>query len=503
MSRLLDKQALKRWEALRKSIATSTTVDVDETVEEQEKRKKKLEKSFPDFCKYYFPKYYKSEFAAFQKEYAQHVIDNNVTVAVAAWARDHAKSVIVDIMLTIYLHCTGRASNTMLVSRTETVAIDLLTPIQIQFEKNQRLINDYGVFQSMTKWESGFFKTNQGWAFKALGSGQNPRGAREEDIRPDHIIVDDIDDDELARNSKRLDELNDWVWGALMPCFHISGSQRFQFVGNIIAKDSIIQRALLKADFKQIINILDEKGIPSWKEAYTIGQCQRMIDKLGYRLSQREYFNNPISEGKVFKKEWMQFKQLPPLKAYKNFALAYLDPGFKKTKTSDTKALVLVGLIRGEWHIIKVFCGKASVEEMIAWCYEMDKYVKEKGGAYKLKMEEVFLQDLLYKDFNAAAKARNYAVPVTGDKRKKPDKDARIEATSGYFERGTVYFNEGERDNHHMQALIEQYLNFETGVRTKKDGPDAVEGAMHLLEQTVMQNGEIYTGERHVNKHRA
>jgi hypothetical protein len=169
--------------------------------------------------------------------------------------------------------------------------------------------------------------------------------------------------------------------------------------------------------------------------------------------------------------------------------VAYLDPGFKKTATSDSKCLILVGMVPGELHVRKVFCGKASIEEMIEWCYTMHEYVKHHHGAYRLKMEEVFLQSLLYKDFAAAA-LKKYPLPVSGDTRKKPDKDARIEAMSGHFERATVWFDEDIKEDHHTQALIEQFLNFEPGVKTLKDGPDAFEGAVHILEQGVFLTAE-------------
>lgn len=500
--KLKDRDAIRKWEAYRKSVVMSTQVDMDETEKDKSARTQSLKSDFVAFCKYYFPKYCKAEFAAFQKKAAKEIEQKDVIVAVLAWARDHAKSVIVDLFLPTFLCCTGKSKNIVLVSKTGDAATELLMPLMIELESNQRLINDYGRLKSMNNWSAGNFKTNCGWSFRAVGAGQSPRGIRNEEARPDTIIVDDIDDDETCRNPKRMDDLWDWVMGALYPCFDIGSAKRFIVVGNIIAKDSIVQRALKIADFIQLVNILDKTGEPSWKENYTLEQCQYMIDKLGYRLSQREYFNNPFSEGKVFKKAWMRYGAIPPLSQMK-LQVAYLDPGFKKTKTSDTKALVLVALHKGMYYIVKVFCAQASIEEMIAWCYDMDNYVKGGNGTFRLKMEEVFLQSLLYKDFAQAAITYKYPVPVSGDTRKKPDKDARIEATSGHFERSSVILNEKEEGNHHMAELIEQYLNFQPGVNTKKDGPDAVEGAMHILQNSLATSGAIETGQRHTNKYRA
>jgi hypothetical protein len=442
------------------------------------------------------------------------------------------------VMLPLFLKFTGELKNMLCVSYNGDNAETLLTPMQIQLESNQRLINDFGIQKGFGNWESGEFITKDGCSFRSIGSGQSPRGTRNEAARPDYILCDDIDEDELCRNPKRLDQAWDWMQGALFGCFDITGTARFIVVGNIIAPDSLVKRAITVSDDNEQIDILckgketDRKLIrqlqgelkicndakkgeiytdaigylkqglkPSWSERFTMMDVAYMINKMGYRNSQREYCNNPLTEGKVFKKDWMQFKTLPPLKAYR-FLVNYLDPGFKKTATSDSKAMVLVGLHNGEFHIRKVFCGQASIEEMVEWGYSMDDYVKLYNASYIFKMEEVFLQSLLYKDFNEAGKRKNRQLPVSGDTRKKPDKDARIEAISGYFERGAVFFDAAIESDHHCKMLIQQLTNFEPGVKSKKDGPDALEGAIHILQQSVMLNADVGIGERHTNKQR-
>lgn len=523
-----DKDALRDWEAHKRSIEQATVIISDESYADKKARIARLLKkgNEEEFAKYYFPHYCSAGFGSFQKRFFKNLLSGPRAFITNKWSRDHAKSVVTDIISVLYLWATDEMSNLLLVSHNESNAIELLTPLKLEFETNLRLINDFGSQVNPGNWEAGKFVTLNGKSFRALGAGQSPRGSRNQEARPDLIIVDDIDTEELCRNSRRLDELWEWVMGALYGCFSIQGRKRFVVVGNRIAKDCIIERAVAQSDYSEQVNILtksepDDKYIkaaikaaeacvnkkhndykillecvkyaklgykPTWHERFTLFDCVYMITKMGTRMSQREYFNNPISEGKIFKKSWMQFKQLPPMRHYKKL-VAYLDPGFKKTETSDSKCLVLVGMIAGEIHIRKVYCGKASVEEMIEWCYNCNEYVKYHNAAYRLKMEEVFLQSLLYKDFAIAA-AKKYPLPVSGDTRKKPDKDARIESMSGHFERGSVYFDEDIREDHHAQALIEQFLNFEPGVKTLKDGPDAFEGAVFLLEQGGITNPE-------------
>ena len=541
--KLKDREALRQWEEYRKGIIQSTSIDLTETYAEKDKRIKFLLSDFEEFCKYYFPKYFQSDFAAFHKRFAKKVINNQRIYITRAWSRAHAKSVLSGIMLPLYLKFTGDLKNMLVASYNETNAETLLRPLMIQLEVNQRLINDFGIQKGFGNWADGKFITKDGCSFRAIGSGQNPRGTREEEARPDYILWDDLDDEEVCRNPKRLDEVWEWLQGALLGCFDITGKGRFIGVGNIIAQDSLMVRASKVSDDHEQIDIFytdkafyqspegkklirdlntqlkeckDEKKIdvindaigyakanlrPSWNR-FSLMECAYMINKMTSRLAQREYFNNPLIEGKVYKKEWMQSKQMPPLSSY-NFLVNYLDPGFKKTKSSDTKAMWLIGLKDGEFHIRKGYCAQASVEEMVDWGYEIDDFVRRNNAAYEFFMEEVFLQSLLYKDFEIAAKKRNRPLPVTGDTRKKPDKDARIEANSGFFERGAVYFDEAIMEDHHTKALIGQFLVFQPGVKTKKDGPDCIEGGFFKLLAMVRNNTDFTVGKRYANEKRA
>lgn len=497
-----DRQWLKRWEAYVANLERDTPIDPNELSEDQGKRKAKLLNDFKAFSKYYFPTYVSSDFAPWHIRWANKIFKTKRGIFTGAVHRDGAKSVVTDVLLAIFLMLNGKLHNCLLVSYNFDNAVELITPLKLQLESNQRLIHDFGKFKGFARWEDGHFVTTSGISFRALGSGQSPRGIREQEARPDVVIIDDLDEDTLVRNTKRVENAYDWLMGALFPAMSITGAARFIMIGNIIAKDSLLVRMSKKADYHVQVNLLNKEGQPNWPARFTREECLYMIERMGTRLSQREYFNNPIQEGTVFQKAWMQYKKLPKLNQYSHL-VAYLDPGFKKTKTSDGKSWVLVGIWKGEYHIIKAFNGQATIQEMIGWGYELDKFLKEGHGVADFKMEELFLQDLLYADFQKEGEARGYMLPVGGDKRKKPDKDSRIAANSGHFERGNVYLNAAEENNHHMLELVEQYLNFEPGVKTKIDGPDAVEGAIHLLQSKRMLNPDtMLVGSRTNNKYK-
>lgn len=536
MSRYEDKDAVRKWQDYFKNHKKSSAVLVDEDPAEKEKRKIYLLSDFVAFAKYYFPKYASSEFSSFHKKSVKLIIDNPTIYIAEEWSRDHAKSVVHGLMLPLFLKFNGQLKNMLMVSWSSDNAKELLAPLKKELETNQRIINDFGVQVGLGTWEADKFVTSDGCSFRSLGAGQSPRGTRNEEARPDFILCDDLDHDEVVLNKKRLDKTWDWMTGALYGCLSIDGAKRFVVINNRIGKDCLLGRAIQQADYhirvdilrktkrclkadltrvkqllknetdtakirlyKNAIGWLQNNYAPSWHERFDILDCVYMIDKMGYILSQKEYFNNPILEGNIFKSEWIQYGAMPNLNKC-NYKLTYLDPGFKKTKTSDSKSWILMALHQGIYYVYKVFCGKATINEMIEWGYALDDYIKEKDASCTHYMEEVFLQDLLYDDFNRVAKHKNRPLGVRGDKRKKPNKDDRIVSLTGTFERGQIIFNEKEKDNHHMKELINQFLGYDpTSSNVKKDGPDALEGAKHLLEKMIVDASGIQVGNRTTN----
>ena len=83
---------------------------------------------------------------------------------------------------------------------------------------------------------------------------------------------------------------------------------------------------------------------------------------------------------------------------------------------------------------------------------------------------------------------------IREDTRKKTDKATRIEANLEPLDRlGAWVFNEEEKDNPHMQELINQFKLFELTLPYPADGPDAVEGGATMVDSKTGELEPIYT----------
>lgn len=465
-------------------------------------RIQRARKDYAFFVSEYFPHLARKACAPFHLSAAQYLLKHTSTRALFEWARGHAKSTHLGLLIPLWLKIQEpRQLHVMiLVSKSHDAAIRLLADLQAELQYNDRLRADFGKQVKEGSWADGEFRTTDGCLFVALGRGQSPRGLKDRGKRPDYIVIDDIDDDELVRNPSRVGHILDWVLSALFGTME-GGRGRFVMVGNRIGKDSVLSRYANSTGLHHtVVNMLDKQGQPSWPQNYTLAEVLKIREFIGDRRFQKEYMNNPLSEGAIFLNKHIQYGPMLPLKEYRSL-VCYTDPSFKDGATADYKATVLVGKTpTGQYHLLKAYAAQDSVTAMVGWHYSIMQWVNGRVPVLYF-MEANFLQDLILDAFRKTGEAAGHQVPIRGDARKKPDKFARIEALQPLFERGLVVINQSERNSPGVATLVEQLLMFEKGSRGHDDAPDALEGAIWLLNHRTRTTKAPYLVGHRTNMH--
>lgn len=495
----LSKDKWKQWEE-RKKMILSADFRLADSTETKEARIERAQKDYPYFVETYFPHLCTNpetkgtiRCGKFQIDAAKYLKTHRHTRAVFEWARGHAKSTHISLMIPIWLMIqeTRTIHVMVLVSKSEDSAERLLSDLQCELQFNTLLKQDFSIEIDEGNWTTGEFKTKDGMLFIAIGRGQSPRGIKNRGQRPDYIVIDDIDDDDMVRNPARVSLAFDWCLSALLGAMDM-GRGRFVLVGNRIAKDSILSRFAERPETHHtIVNAIDYSGQPSWTEKYSREEILELRTYMGERRFQKEYMNNPINEGTVFHRKHIRYGKMLSLKEYRSL-ICYTDPSFKASTTNDFKATMLVGKTKtGQYHVLKAFAEQTNVSNMVAWHYEIDGYVAGRVPVMYY-MESNFIQDLMLDEFKKVGDALGHQIPIRGDARKKPDKFSRIEAMQPLFERGLIILNEKEKDAPGMRQLEEQLLMFEKGAKAHDDAPDALEGAVFLLNQRSMVSAATY-----------
>ena len=498
------RQAYAEWQEHCKRVQsiTDTALLAKETPAERDRRVRRLQKDYAAFCEYYFPHFLQLRDkvtgevvrtihnAPFHNAAAAKVKGTPNLKAVFKWPRGHAKSTHFDIFIPLWLMFQPKRliHFMVVVGKSEDSAKRLLSDIQAELEFNSRLIADFGEQKSLGDWQEGEFTSQSGVKFLACGRGQSPRGLREREARPDYIVIDDLDDDELCRNEKRVKDLTDWVKEALFGALDV-GRGRFLMVGNLISKTSVLANiAATKGVHVSEVKAVDRDGCPVWKEKWSKEEAQEYRDFVGYRAWEKEMMHNPIKDGTIFRHEWIRFKKVLPLGRYDQL-VCYTDPSFKSTTANDYKASRLWGKAGSELHLIDCYVRQDTVTGMVRWLYDLYERTNDKA-AVLFFMEANFMQDIILDEFTEEGNRRGYQLPIMPDTRKKPEKLQRIEAVSPLWERGFVFYNEALKDSPDMQVGIEQTLALERGSRVHDDAPDADEGAIWILQKHTRQ--QIY-----------
>ena len=470
-----DRRALEIWETYYANIQKAKPIDLNESPVAKEKRIKALESCPEEWFKYYFDDYYKHEPAPFHIASSLRIINNPEWYEVRAWSRELAKSARA-MMEMCYLALTGKKKFFIIASATNESAIRLLKPFKSVFETSVRIINDYGEQYNHGDWADDRIVIKSGAMFLALGAGNVPRGARNKETRPDFILIDDFDTDSDCRNPDIVDKKWEWFERALYATRSTSNPTTILFNGNIIAEYSCIKKAIEKADYADIINIRDKNGKSTWASKNTEEFIDRILSKISSAAAQGEYFNNPIKIGKIFQS--LKYGKTLPWHKYK-YLVSYTDPSYKKN--GDYKATVLLGKYKDEYHILDIFCQKATTSEMLEFIYQINKKAANLGVPVYFYIEYPWIDDTLKREIKKANKRHNLTLPLKADERKKPEKFYRIESNLEPLNRnGKLIFNEELKDKKDMKDAEFQFLALSPKSKVNDDAPDAVEGAVWM-----------------------
>jgi predicted phage terminase large subunit-like protein len=296
-------------------------------------------------------------------------------VAIAA-PRNHAKSTAITFAYTLAATLFRERKFALIVSDTESQAVNFLGLIKQELGENQDLIKLFGL-KVDEKGQVAFNKDSEsdlivefsdGNKFRiiAKGSEQKLRGLLWNGLRPDLIVCDDMENDEIVMNQDRRKKFQRWFYGALLPCRAQSGIVRY--VGTILHMDSMLENLMPVTSDKQTIHeslksyttrrtlwrsvkyrahsddFNDILWPERWPEAKLKAERAEYIRQgLGDVYSQ-EYLNIPIDEASSYFKK-VDF--LPMVAADRQSALNYyitVDLAIGDKQKSDYSVFLVAGV---------------------------------------------------------------------------------------------------------------------------------------------------------------
>lgn len=172
--------------------------------------------------------------------------ENHPKVAIAA-PRGHAKSTALTFGWTMAQLCFRERSYVIIVSDTVAQAVQFLGDMKKEFSDNEHLRSLFKIRDFVKDSEDDIIVAcEDGHMFRiqAKGSEQKVRGLKWNNKRPDLIVCDDLENDEIVLNKERRAKFRRWFNGALIPCKSATGIVRY--VGTILHSDSMLESIMPK-----------------------------------------------------------------------------------------------------------------------------------------------------------------------------------------------------------------------------------------------------------------
>lgn len=227
----------------------------------------------------------------FHEECWELCCSNNPRVAIAA-PRAHAKTSGVTLGYGLSTLLFRERKFMLLVSDTESQSSLFLGTFKQQLQDNQELIELFGlerdkegkvIFIKDTETDI-IVKFNDGHMFRIIAKGaeQKLRGLLWNGSRPDIILCDDMENDELVLNKERREKMRRWFYSALLPSLSSSGVIRV--VGTILHMDSLLERLMPENQLLTNKNqLLKHTDLKTWTNARTPWKSVR------YRAHNQDY----------------------------------------------------------------------------------------------------------------------------------------------------------------------------------------------------------------------
>ena len=301
-------------------------------------------------------------------------------VAIAA-PQGHAKSTAITHAFVLSMMLLKKKQFCLLVSDTEAQATEFLGDIKAELTGNSTLRSTFGIKRVFKDTETNVvceFKDGSLFRIVAKGSMQKVRGLKWRGKRPDLIVGDDLENDDIVMNPDRREKFRRWFMNALIPCGSDTCSVRI--VGTILHLDSMLQRLLEDDTWEHLFYEAHNPDFSEilWPEQYSKERLTAIRD--GYIAQNdasgyaQEYLNKPMAiEAAFFNPDYFfDFERdgdkalLPNLEYF-----AAADFAISEKERADYTAIVVAGVDPdGKVYIVDAKRGRwdadGIIEELMA-----------------------------------------------------------------------------------------------------------------------------------------
>lgn len=319
--------------------------------------------------------------------------------------RGAGKSTLGALGAILWMACTGRRKNIVLISDTKTQAVDHLASIIDELEHNALLQERYGelyVDERETKTDrkrQDDITLKNGVRIFARGAGQRMRGSKWKALRPDCVVLDDPQGEGHAESVAQMQKLTRWFDRVVIGMG--ASNCLFIVIATPLRHDDIIAHVAKKPATYHLRFPAEENGIPADPFRFPIERLQHLEQEMGPTAYAQEMKLQPAGDNqKPFERAWFrQWPEIPPPEVGPGFI--GWDPAAKTKEQNDYTGIVCGRAVEGKLVIFRAVNARLRIEVqaetvvMLAMKYGIRRVAVETIAAQEWAL--AFLQQQLEK----------------------------------------------------------------------------------------------------------
>jgi len=256
------------------------------------------------FAKYYFPHHLRERSPYFHWIILSESCKHKFFAAEAP--RGSAKSTVISFVKVAHRICFKKKRFIVIVQNTFKKAVGTLEGIKDEIRYNEKLRRDFGITLEKDAEGDTIFCSKDGWRTRVLCKGVEQigavRGEKFGAYRPDYIVGDDMEDDEMVKSSERRQSLKELFDNALIPAGDVK-TLDVDIIGTILHDDCLMAKLVSKNEYTEYRklffkarykNATTGKDESLWPERWTVDELNEM-ERLKPEAFAKEMQGDPSS----------------------------------------------------------------------------------------------------------------------------------------------------------------------------------------------------------------
>lgn len=435
------------------------------------------------FAQAFLSTYKNKETPPFHVEIEKALSDDTIRFLEIIAPRGHAKSTVVSFINVMWNICYSKRKFIVIISDSWGQAKTFLEMIKTELETNEMIRLAFGDLVGKDKWNEGEIITGNDIKVLCLGSGMKLRGLRYKESRPDLVLCDDIQNDELVANEQRRKKLKHWLNAVVIPALNYNG--KLVLIGTTLHNDDLmceVKNKELYPEFKTLeYKAIKDDGTPLWPDMFSIERLEQIKQQYIARrmkyVFDREYMNNPVSDDdRLFKIEYVQYFNFGELTANKKLdCFMCFDRAYTTGEKSDYTGIAVVGIDKEDnWYVLYSENYRGNDDQLIAKFFQLANFVENLGFNLIVSgFEQKGFMNTLYLGLKRVMNEKKKYYNIIELKDGGTPKELRIQAIQPFYNMGKIFFQKEQT------SLINNLIDFPRSIHD--DDIDALAYVMQLL----------------------